>query len=63
MPISVQLSLVACVLTLAPMDAFAQADAMSSMNSAGMALMGEASGTSMNPEAATQPSMIMTHAL
>ncbi len=63
MSISIRMSLVACALTLAPVSLFAQADAMSSMNSAGMALMNEASGTSMNPEASTEPSMIMTHAL
>jgi len=43
--------------------AFAQDDAMSSMNSAGMSLMEEASGTSMNPTASTQPGMLMTHGL
>jgi hypothetical protein len=36
---------------------------MSSMNAAGMALMDEASGTSMNPRATTQPSMLMTRGL
>ena len=38
---------------------FAQSDAMRSMNSAGMSLMEQASGTSMNPLASTEPSMIM----
>ena len=41
---------------------FAQSDAMGSMNSAGMSLMEEASGTSMNPLASTEPSMIMRNA-
>ena len=50
-------------LTLWPRVARAQADAMSSMNSAGMSLMGEASGTSMNPLASTQPSMLMSRGL
>jgi hypothetical protein len=49
-------------LTLGSGLALAQADVMSSMNPAGMALMGEASGTSMNPAASTQPSMLMTNA-
>ncbi len=50
-------------LTLWPSLALAQADAMSSMNSAGMSLMEEASGTSMNPLASTQPSMLMSRGL
>lgn len=61
MPGLIKTLLVLGIVTLAPLLSFAQSGSMSNMNGAGMSLMEEASGTSMNPVASSEP-MIMTEA-